>query len=88
MLLIGQQAEPLLTQNANSQSGKLMNMMAAKNFAIKLTDEALKVVRGERSEARSLADLAVGVSQVDPWCFFHTMGKTLQACFISYLGNG
>ena len=38
-----------------------MSIMAAKNFAIKLTEEALKIVRGEATEIRPLSDLAVTV---------------------------
>lgn len=62
MLLIGQPAESILNGTNQQPPRKFMNMMAAKNFAIKLIDEALKIVRHEQSEVGSLEDLAVSVS--------------------------
>lgn len=61
MLLIGQPSYQLLHNAKRVQPEASMNMMAAKNFAIKLIEESLKLVEGKSSTA-SFKDLAVGVS--------------------------
>lgn len=64
LLLIGHPAERLLSSSTNetSTSEKYMSIIAAKNFAIKVTEEALKVARGEAKEISPLSAVAVSVS--------------------------
>lgn len=61
LLLIGHPAERMLHLPPVKQPRKYMNIMAAKNFVIKITEEALKVVRGETKGVRPLSELAVTV---------------------------
>uniref|UniRef100_A0A0R3WDU1 UDP-glucose:glycoprotein glucosyltransferase n=1 Tax=Taenia asiatica TaxID=60517 RepID=A0A0R3WDU1_TAEAS len=65
LLLIGHPAERMLHPPPVKQSQKYMNIMAAKNFVIKITEEALKVVRGETKVVRPLSELAVTGLEVD-----------------------
>lgn len=66
LLLIGHPAEKLLPiSSGDKPPEKYMNIMAAKNFIIKITEEAFKMVRGEIKEASPLSELTVSVSFVD-----------------------
>ncbi|EUB64911.1 UDP-glucose:glycoprotein glucosyltransferase [Echinococcus granulosus] len=65
LLIIGHPAERMLHPSTVEQSQKYMNIMAAKNFVIKITEEALKVVRGEMKGVRPLSELAVTGLEVD-----------------------
>ncbi|KAM7540782.1 hypothetical protein Aperf_G00000023124 [Anoplocephala perfoliata] len=67
LLLIGHPAERMLSSSANesSTSEKYMSIMAAKNFVLKVTEEALKVVRGEAKEISPLSEMAVSGLEVD-----------------------
>ncbi|VDD80862.1 unnamed protein product [Mesocestoides corti] len=57
LLLTGHPAETLTANKQQPQ--KYMTMMAAKNFVLKITEEALRVVRGEDKEVRPLPEMAV-----------------------------
>ncbi|VDM17267.1 unnamed protein product [Hydatigera taeniaeformis] len=65
LLLIGHPAERMLHPPLFKRSQKYMNVMAAKNFAIKIVEEALKVSRGETKSVRPLSELAVTGLEVD-----------------------
>ncbi|KAL5111563.1 UDP-glucose:glycoprotein glucosyltransferase 1 [Taenia crassiceps] len=65
LLLIGHPAERMLHPPSAKKPQKYMNIMAAKNFAIKITEEALRLVRGETKDVRSLSELAVTGLEVD-----------------------
>lgn len=64
LLLIGHPAEKMLASasGGDTPNEKYMNIMAAKNFIIKITEEALKIVRGDIKEASPLSELSVSVS--------------------------
>ena len=64
LLLVGHPAESIHRQFNNKLPKKYMNIMAAKNFAAKITEEALKVLRGEAADIRPLSELAVSVSLI------------------------
>uniref|UniRef100_A0A0X3PJY9 UDP-glucose:glycoprotein glucosyltransferase 1 n=1 Tax=Schistocephalus solidus TaxID=70667 RepID=A0A0X3PJY9_SCHSO len=59
LLLTGQPSEQLLTAKDDSPPPKYMNMMAAKNFAIKLAGE-MRSVFNERRKVSTFSKLSVG----------------------------
>ncbi|VDO12597.1 unnamed protein product [Rodentolepis nana] len=67
LLLIGHPAEKMFPMPSSSDKTavKCMNIMAAKNFLLKITEEALKMVRGEIKDASPLSELTVSGMEVD-----------------------
>ncbi|VUZ57741.1 unnamed protein product [Hymenolepis diminuta] len=66
LLLVGHPAEKVLPISSGDKTPeKYMNIMAAKNFIIKITEEAFKMVRGEIKEASPLSELTVSGMDVD-----------------------
>nr|CDS32366.1 UDP glucose:glycoprotein glucosyltransferase 1 [Hymenolepis microstoma] len=66
LLLIGHPAEKMFPMsNSDKTAEKYMNIMAAKNFIIKITEEALKMVRGEIKDPSPLSELTVSGMEVD-----------------------